>query len=206
MPGGGTAAKTMTDATLGLLLLLARQGAVGVLDDAELARRIRNGDQQAFRMFFERYHAFLLHYLERMGVAPEVAEDLVQQAFLAIWERRTQIDPNRSLRAFLFRIGHNRALNHFRDTRRLNSDEALLELSDPAPGADRQTDAALLRARLEEAIARLPERRRAVFELCFLQDLTYREAAEVLGISPKTVENQMTQALRQLRTALADFR
>ncbi|MDQ7039897.1 MAG: RNA polymerase sigma-70 factor [Rhodothermus sp.] len=195
----------MTDATLGLLLLLARQGAVGVLDDAALARRIRDGDQQAFRQFFERYYAFLLHYLERMGVSPEVAEDLVQQAFLAIWERRAQIDPNRSLRAFLFRIGHNRALNHFRNTRRLSREE-LPELKDPAPGADRRTDATLLQARLREAIARLPERRRAVFELCFLQELTYREAAEVLGISPKTVENQMAQALRQLRAALADFR
>ncbi|SHK57286.1 RNA polymerase sigma factor [Rhodothermus profundi] len=196
----------MTDATLGLLLLLARQGTVGVLDDAELARRIRAGDQQAFRLFFERYYAFLLHYLERMGVPSAVAEDLVQQAFLAVWERRAQIDPNRSLRAFLFRIGHNRALNHFRDTRRLSQQAELPELSDPAPGADRQTDAGFLQARLQEAIARLPERRRAVFELCFLQELTYREAAEVLGISPKTVENQMAQALRQLRAALSDFR
>ncbi len=196
----------MTDATLGLLLLLAHQGDVGVLDDAALARRIRNGDPQAFRQFFERYYAFLLHYLERMGVSSEVAEDLVQQAFLAVWERRAQIDPNRSLRAFLFRIGHNRALNHFRDTRRLSREEELPELKDPGPGADRCTDATLLRTRLREAIARLPERRRAVFELCFLQELTYREAAEVLGISPKTVENQMAQALRQLRAALADFR
>ncbi len=196
----------MTDVTLVLLLLLARQGAVGVLDDAELARRIREGDRQAFRCFFDRYHAFLLHYLERMGVAPDVAEDLVQQAFLTIWERRAQIDPGRSLRAFLFRIGHNRALNHFRDTRRLSREEELPELKDPGPGADHCTEAALLQVRLREAIARLPERRRAVFELCFLQELTYREAAEVLGISPKTVENQMAQALRQLREALADFR
>lgn len=195
----------MTDATLGLLLLLAHQGSVGMLDDTELARRIRKGDRQAFRHFFERYYAFLLHYLERMGVNSAVAEDLVQQAFLIIWERRAQIDPNRSLRAFLFRIGHNRALNHFRDTRRLSQEGELPEMADPSPGADRQVEATLLQARLREAIACLPERRRAVFELCFLQGLTYREAAEVLDISPKTVENQMTQALRQLRTALADF-
>ncbi|QXD15347.1 RNA polymerase sigma-70 factor [Rhodocaloribacter litoris] len=196
----------MADATLGLLLLLAWQGAVGELDDVELARRIHRGDRQGFRLFFERYHAFLLHYLERMGVPPDVAEDLVQQAFLAVWERRAQIDPSRSLRAFLFRIGHNRALNHFRDSRRLSYEAELPELPDPAPGADRRTDATFLRARLHEAVGRLPERRRAVFELCFLQGLTYREAAEVLDISPKTVENQMAQALRHLRSALAGFR
>lgn len=195
----------MTEAALGLLLLLVQEGTIGKLDDAELARRIREGDRQAFRLFFDRYHVFLLHYLERMGLASEVAEDFVQQAFLAIWERRAQIDPNRSLRAFLFRIGHNRALNHFRDTRRLSLAADLPELPDPIPEADRQTDVAFLRARLEKAIAQLPKRRRVVFELCFLQDLTYQEAAEVLGISPKTVEHQMAQALQQLRAALADF-
>jgi len=196
----------MTDILTTLLLLLAQQDRGGILDDAELARRIRNGDRQAFRLFFERYHAFLLRYVERMGSPSEVAEDVVQQAFVMIWERRTQIDPNRSLRAFLFRIGHTRTLNYFRDTQKLTPVAAGQEMVDPAPSVEQQTDALLLEKRLQAAIAQLPERRRAVFELCFLQDLTYREAAEVLGISPKTVENQMAQALRQLREALAVFR
>ncbi len=187
------------------LLLLAQQGPGEELDDPELARRIRHGDQQAFRLFFERYHAFLLRYLERMGLPVEVAEDVVQQAFLMIWERRAQIDPTRSLRAFLFRIGHNRALNYFRDTRRLISVTTVPEMADPGCSAEQQADAFWLEQRLQAAIARLPARQRAVFELCFLQDLTYREAAEVLGIRPKTVENHMAQALRQLREALAAF-
>ncbi|MEX2401168.1 MAG: sigma-70 family RNA polymerase sigma factor [Rhodothermales bacterium] len=174
------------------------------LDDVELARRIRGGDRVAFRAFFERYHGILYGYLRRRGVGPAVCEDLAQQAFVKIWERREDIQPGKSLRAFLFKISYNRALNHFRDTAKFTDDAKLHERSS---GADPEARAeyALMQEHLYKTVEELPERRRAVFELCFLEDLTYREAAEALDISVKTVENQMSSALKVLRAAFEHF-
>lgn len=187
---------------LGFALALQK---VATPPDAALAARIQAGDAQAFRQFFERYHRLLFRYLRARRVPEEVTEDLVQQAFIIVWEKRATIDPERSLRSLLFRIAHNRALNHFRDTARFVGDEALPEQQ--APGA---TEAAAelgeVEATLEAAIDALPPKRQAVFRLCFLHELTYREAAEVLDVSIKTVENHMGLALKSVRQALAHFR
>lgn len=177
---------------------------VAALDDPALARRIKRGDAGAFKAFFERHHDLLYRYLRARGLAGAVCEDLIQNAFLTIWERRHEIDEEKSLRAFLFKICYTRALNHFRDTAKFIDAEAI---DDPvAPAApDREADYALIQHALQAAVAALPERRRAVFDLCFLQELTYREAAEALGISVKTVENQMGHALKTIRKALEGY-
>ncbi len=186
-----------------LVLLLAQQ--MDGLEDDELARRIKSGDEEAFRAFFNRYSDSLYRYLMSKKVPTQVAQDLLQQAFVMIWEKREQIDPDKSLRAYLFRIGYTRALNHFRDTSKFSYEADLTRESGVVGQSDRR-DRALIRDTFEKAVRDLPERRRAVFELCFLHDLTYKEAAQALDIAPKTVENQMGHALKSLRKALAVFR
>jgi RNA polymerase sigma-70 factor (ECF subfamily) len=191
---------------LDALLLLALQPAAAP-DDRALAGRIRQGDREAFRTFFDRHHGILYGFLRRRGLPDEVCEDIVQTAFVTIWERRAQIDEARSLRAFLFTMAYNRALNHFRDTARLAPlDAQPVEPEARVAAPDAAAEAGLLHHRLRQAIAALPERRRAVFELCFVQELTYREAADVLGIDVKTVENQMGRALKAVREHLAPYR
>lgn len=175
-----------------------------MLDDRDLARRIRDGDIEAFRAFFDRHHGILYGYLVRRGLPEPVAEDLVQQAFVYLWEHRDEIDADRSIRAFLFTMAHRWALNHFRDTKRL---ERLKDIEPTAAAASPAETAAfsLLQDRLDEAVSALPRGQRAVFELCFMQGLTYREAAEVLGIRIKTVENQMGKALKSIRAKIKVF-
>jgi len=178
-------------------------------DGQSLARRIRAGDRDAFRTFFDRHHERLIGYVTGRGIPPEVAEDIVQNAFLYIWDNRDKIEPDQSLRAYLFRIGYTRALNHRRDEASVDRD---VEPSNPrdvrfsSSGSNPSSDviSAEVREQIDEAIASLPERRRTVFELCFLQDLTYQEAAEALDITRKTVENHMGLALRDLRDRLGD--
>ena len=185
-----------------LLLMLALDGG-GELDDTTLAGRIREGDRDAFRTFFDRYHGLLYGYLRRRNVDSDTCEDLLQQAFVIIWERRAEIEEGKSLRAYLFKIAYHRALNHFRDTKKFVGDEELAT-TPSAANPESSTEYALMEETLREVVAKLPEKRRAVFEMCFLEDLTYREAAEVLGISIKTVENQMAAALRVLRLAFRE--
>lgn len=187
-----------------MLVYLAINIADGV-EDAELAKRIKDGDHHAFKQFFDRYHASLLGYLKRRGMDPEAAEDIIQNAYIFIWEKRADIDSSKSLRAFLFRIGYTRALNYFRDTAKFDG-EADLTLHTAESSASASTELNLTNKHLQKAIQTLPERRRAVFELCFLEDLTYRETAETLGISIKTVENQMAHALKTIRAAMMPLR
>jgi RNA polymerase sigma-70 factor (ECF subfamily) len=186
--------------TLILVLALSQDDTP---DSTLLARRIKNGDREAFRVFFDRHHGRLFGYLCSRGIDADAAEDLVQTAFLYIWEHRAEINPDQSLRAYLFRIGYTRALNHLRDSSRTTTDSEVERIAGRENSPERNAINAELRERIDAAIADLPERRRAVFELCFLQDCTYREAAEALDVTIKTVESHMRLALRDLREALS---
>jgi RNA polymerase sigma-70 factor (ECF subfamily) len=200
------------DGSVAFVIVLLATAPGGDLDAEELARRIRDGDREAFRAFFERHHGRLLGYVRSRGVPAEAAEDLVQNAFLYVWQHRDRIAPSQSLRAYLFRIGYTRALNHLRDTDRIaggvDPQDAAARQPDWASADTPETDAfnAELRRQIDAAVAALPERRRAVFELCFLEGLTYREAADALDVTRKTVENHMRLALQDLREALEEVR
>ena len=190
----------LTPLLLTALVLAVVRATAG--DLRALAERIRAGDAGAFREFFDGAHADLLGTLRRRGLDAATAEDVVQQAFVWIWEHRDRIDASRSLRGLLFRIGITRGLNARRDAGRTDA------LPDAPLAASPTGDAAAgaqLRAAFERAVAALPERRQEVFRLCFVDGLTHREAAEALDIAPKTVEHQMGHALKALRLALAPF-
>jgi RNA polymerase sigma-70 factor (ECF subfamily) len=187
-----------------LAALLASAGAArdNGTDAQRQAARIRDGDAEAFRRFFDATHADLLRAVRRRGLDPAAAEDVAQRAYVWIWEHRDRIDPAKSLRGLLFRIGLTRGLNHLRDTARLL---ALPEFDLPGDVEGDPAALADLRRALAAAVAALPERRRETFTLCFYDGLTHREAAEVMGVSHRTVEHQMGHALGAVRKRLAPF-
>ncbi|MDX1618568.1 MAG: RNA polymerase sigma-70 factor [Balneolaceae bacterium] len=187
-----------------ILLALATSGSSD-LDDAELARRIRQGDHEAFRRFFEAHHEALFRFLMSKGIAESTAEDLIQQAFVLIWEKRDGIDPAKSLRAYLFRIAYTRMLNHIRDHSKFDTEESVPHSETRQTPEDFAQHGELTEA-VEDAVRSMPEKRRMVFDFCFMQGFTYREAAESLDISVKTVENHMGLALKDIRSALEAFR
>lgn len=171
-------------------------------EDVVLARRIKEGDHVAFRQFFDRYHSILLSYLIKKGLDDSAAQDIVQNAFIKIWESRDQIDPDKSLKSFLFRIGYTRTLNYFRDNAKFEHGTDL-NLRAHESNVYQEASYNQMHQYLLNAVQKMPEKRKAVFELCFLQELTYREAAESLGVSIKTVENHMALALKNMRAAMA---
>jgi len=174
------------------------------LQDRELAARIQQGDKDAFRLFFERYQASLLSFLISKGTPRDDAEDLLQTAFLIIWEKRDDIRPERSLRSFLYTIAYNRMLNLFRD-RKGQDPEYAYKLADSGVNPEEEAGNRQALETMQRALERMPEKRRRVFELCYLQGLSYKEAAQVLDVVHKTVENHMGLALKELRTALKHF-
>ena len=187
-----------------LLIILLAASTRNDPEHQEIARKIKNGDQTAFKHFFNQYYQSLFRFLLSHNVAKEVAEDLIQNAFIYIWDHRSNIDPDKSLRAYLFQIGYTRLLNHFRDNKKFNNSEAVPEQSFELTPED-EVRGSQLKAAVKKAIDQMPKKRRAVFQLCFMEELTYREAAETMGITRKTVENHMGLAFKDIRASLSHF-
>ena len=187
-----------------LLILLALRGDAST-EDTELLARIKSGDHDAFKKFFEAHHTFLYHFLLKKGISEQQAEDLVQQAFILIWEKRNEIDPHKSLRAYLFRIAYTRMLNLIRDHSKFD-DHTDTSTTHSPHSADSNLENRELAEAIETAIQSMPDKRQTVFRLCFIQGFTYNDAAEVLAVSTKTVENHMGLALKDLRNKLTACR
>lgn len=189
-----------------ILLLFALRPDTG-LDDVTLSSSIKNGDAAAFRVFFDRHHAALFRFLVSRGLDSNDAEELTQQAFVIVWEKRATIREGLSLRSFLFTIAWNRSLNLHRDRKKFDDTDAgqVPESGEFYASGQDILESKEVFASLERAVANLPEKRRQVFELCFINGLPYKEAAAALEISVKTVENQMGHALKSIRQALKGF-
>lgn len=188
-----------------LILLALAVSRLSMEDRRKLAQAIKNGDHGAFKTFYESHHEELLRYLLGKGISKETAKDLIQKAFIYIWEERQKIDPSKSLRAYLFRIGYTRMLNHIRDHDKYDHSTELSSVgTENSPEAE--VRAKELQKAIDTAIHNMPEKRGLVFEMCFLQEFTYRETAETLDVSIKTVENHMGLALKDIRLALEEFK
>lgn len=177
--------------------------------DRDWVARVATGDWAAFELMFRAYKDDLGAFVERYVQSHAVAEEVVQELFLHLWEHRHTWSVASPLNAHLFRAARNRAISHLRRERletrfreRLLEDPTL-ELATPLPSALDVLDAHDLEALVECVVRELPDRCREVFILNRYHHLSYAEVGEVLGISPKTVEVQMGRALVVLRRRLA---
>lgn len=169
----------------------------------ELYEAIKNGDQEAFKTFYDKNFDKLFLYLKSRGIRSDAAEDIIQKAFIYIWENRQKIDSSKSLRAYIYRIAYTRMLNYLDQKKEGAEWDENFGKTEINPHHDAEYSD--LKSSFRKALDRMPERRRAVFEHCFIQDFTYKETAEVLSISPKTVENHMALAFRDMRASLEKF-
>lgn len=197
----------MTDPiSISLILFALASSGSDELDDKLLAEKIKNGDHAAFQKFFNAHYDSLLYFLMSRNTTRESAEDLIQKAFIYIWENKDKIDSDKSLRSYIFRIAYTRMLNHHRDNKKFNNEEdAIPEQTNTITPQD-QLQKTELEIAIDKSIKAMPTKRAEVFTLCFMQQLTYAEAAETLGVSKKTIENHMGLALKDIRKDLEVFR
>jgi RNA polymerase sigma-70 factor (ECF subfamily) len=172
-------------------------------DEAALIRRLAQGDTLALQALIATYSAPLVAYASRVLDDGDSAEEIAADVFVRLWEKRASVDA-RALRSFLFTVARNAALDELRRRRSRNRIGRLWKRAMRAGSAD---PAAVLEERevsvaVDRAIQRLPDRQREVFELAYLRQLSYREVAEVMGISWKTVGNHLSAALKELRRTL----
>lgn len=138
----------------------------------------------------------------------ETARGIVQDAFIALWERRPEVSPERGMEAYLTTIVRNRCLNYLRDQKKFNRElldfEGLLADDEGVMPADR-LEIDQLETRIKDAIGELPEKCREIFLLSRFENMKYQQIADHLGISVKTVETQMSRALNHLRQRLEAY-
>ena len=176
--------------------------------DALLVAAVRRGDRGAFDAIYGAHSQPLIGFIRDRVGSHEVAEDILHDLFLNIWSRFDTWDVYGDLRTYLFSAARNHVWSHYAKlkVRRAHADEekATADAGAP-PTVDERLEAEQLSAAVDRWIAELPDRRREVFELSRYGHLTYDEIASRLGISVKTVETQMSRALRHLRDRLAAF-
>jgi RNA polymerase sigma-70 factor (ECF subfamily) len=174
--------------------------------DARLAERIRLGQADALGELYDRYASTALATALRVVGSREEAEDVVHEAFVAVWRKIDRFDAERgALRAWLMTVVRNRAIDRVRARRpKMDLDDAD-ERSLLRTGPNPTWEAALARASASEiqvALASLPDEQRQAVELAYFEGYTYREVAEVTGVPPGTANGRLRLALAKLRDAL----
>jgi RNA polymerase sigma-70 factor (ECF subfamily) len=178
-----------------------------VLKDQQQLRRIRKGDIHSFEVLFHRYYTGLCGYAESLLHKGEVAEEVVQDVFYNIWKNRNTLRISKSWQNYLYRAVYNNSMMYLRKTRREfpMEDQLAFHLQvpseNPAEAMEYEEISSMISATLQE----LPERTRKIFEMNRQEGLKYREIAERLSISVKTVEANMGKALKALRTSLKKY-
>lgn len=170
------------------------------MQDIQLAVAIKEGDRGAFGLFFKKHYKQLLAYMTTFTNNRNQAEDLTQQAFVLIWEKRSLLDPNRSPKQYLFTIALNQYKKLYKEIRhRTAFVEELKEqaLRNSLHKNQYEIDEKLVL--LKKSIAELPPRCREILILNKFEGLMYVEVAERLQISVKTVEAQMGIAYEKIR-------
>ena len=160
-------------------------------------------DSSAFEELFRAYFTPLMVFARKFLKDEDEAREVVQKVFISLWEKREEIDLTSSIKPYLFTSVHNRSLNVIRDRKKF-SDE---EIPDMAGDWDvsAQIETMELEQKIKEAIDSLPEKCREIFELNRFDGLKYSEIASQLGISVRTVENQISKALKILREKLTKY-
>jgi len=167
--------------------------------DGDLLLGIRQGDQEAYAQLVARYWTPLIDHACRIGASADDADDAVQGVLIRIWEKRESWDVAGSVRALLYRMTRDAILDQSKArVRRLRRHQRQAVPEPVVPTPSEVLDCSDLEAALAAAVADLSDRRRAVYELTRLDGLSYREAAEVLEISPQTAANHLSAALRQI--------
>lgn len=174
-------------------------------DNDFLLSAVQRGDQKAFDTLFRRYYPMLCAYGHRF-VELEDAEEIVEDSLLWIWENRETLVIESSLNSYLFKMVYRRALNklaHIDATQRADT-RFYEEMQEMLQDTDYYQIEELPK-RIEDAVAALPESYREAFVMHRFRDMSYKEIAETLGVSPKTIDYRIQQALKQLRVDLKDY-
>lgn len=180
------------------------QGEGITASDQEMTLAIRNGNKEIFRSVFQQCYTDLCRYAFTVLKDMDEAEDVVQSMFIKIWEKRETLNVQHAMRNYLYRAVYNQCINllDHRKIKLKHQEYGLRETTGMVQHPEVFPDE--LEAHIKVAIDELPEQCRRIFILSRYEELRYAEIAAQLNISINTIENQISKALRILRTKLKD--
>jgi RNA polymerase sigma-70 factor (family 1) len=172
-----------------------------------ICESIRNGDQKAFELVFKKFYGNLCAYANQILYDQDMAEEIVQELFFQVWQKREALMVEVSLKSYLYRAVHNSCLNHIKHNKIKIAYQqyAKDQNSNITFGQQEAMEAEEFLGVVRKAIAKLPPGRKKIFMMIRYEQRRYKEVAELLGISVKTIENQMGKAMQFLRTELKSY-
>jgi len=174
------------------------------ISEKTLLSALKNGDVKAFDKLFADYGKRLYHFAYGYLKSREDTEGLVQEVFLKIWKNRDNLNPDLSFKAYLFKIAYHFILEFFEKSNRQRAYqhrllEEAIEFTDET---DERLNYQMLLEKVESLIQKLPSRQKEILLKRKKEGIPVKEIAEQLGISSKTVENHLTEAIKNLKNGL----
>jgi RNA polymerase sigma-70 factor (family 1) len=170
-------------------------------EDIQWVSALHQGDMQAFEKLFEKYHAPLYYHVLGFAKSARLAEDVVQDVFVKVWENRKNLKTGFSFKAYLFSIGKNHIINILQ--RAARESHIRQEILSSAVPSHNSTEDEIILADYEEitsqAVAQLPPKRKEVFTMCRYEGKRYDEVAQTLNISKKTVQDHIFKAEKSIQ-------
>ncbi len=176
--------------------------------DNEIISRIRTGDRKAYEELYRRYYPLIFDFARNIVKNDIEGQDITTETFIKIWLQKDKLKEGGDIKAFLYTITRNACFDHLRSKQRRNASHGeILYLSNEMEILNdfASIDLNLIEKKviqdINSRIEKLPPKCRQVFKLIFFQGKKILEVAKQLGISPRTVQNHKTSAIRQLRNA-----
>jgi RNA polymerase sigma-70 factor (ECF subfamily) len=179
-----------------------RERSIDQYTAEQLLAGIKNADHDVFTTLYSHYFQGLLLASLKYVKDAAVAEEVVQDVFLKLWESPAAIAEARALKAYLYRAVINQSINHINRQKNIAQHHQRMAEEISETYIETLVEDHALKELLYQEIERLPEQCRKVFKMSRFENLKYREIAEQLGVAEKTVENHIVYALKLLRTNL----
>lgn len=176
--------------------------------DEALLKQLKAGNKAGLSTLFNRYYSPLIRFGTSITGDRDLAEDVLQEVFFNIWRQREQLNITTSVKSYLYTATRNRAFNQIKSGSRMTTveDDTLSQMGSYDPEKDDydESGAETLKEAIKMGVDTLPPKCKAIFELSRYDNMTYKEIAQYLEISEKTVENQVRIALEKLRRYLRE--
>lgn len=169
------------------------------MDDKVLVRRLKDGDKSAFKALFERYYPLFLSFALKLLKTESTAEDLIQNVFLKIWIGRANLNETKNFKNYLLVSVRNEVYQYFRQSFRVDDSAECPEVVDGSVNIETELSAKELEKRVSGIISKMPPRRREIFNMSRHEKLSNKEIASRLGLSIRTVEKHIENALSDIR-------
>lgn len=173
------------------------------VEDKELVKGLNKGDRAAFNALYDRYYSGVFKNICKLIHKYEVAEDILQEVFLSLWNNRSSLDPDQSIGGWLFVVSYHSSLKWLKAN--IREHKLLQRLVEPEPVVSDLPEEDVLRAQmtiLHAAIEELPKRKKQAFKLCKLEGKTYEEAGRILGVSAMTVQEYVKTSSQTIRKSI----